>query len=49
MKRLIFLLIFVLVVGAGSIYMLTNHADMQVALPQTYDTTDDDNVSEENI
>jgi len=47
MRKLIILLIFVLAAGAGSIYMLNNHADMQTALPQTYDTTDDDNISEE--
>ncbi len=41
MKRLVILLISVLAVGAASIFMLNNHSDMQVALPQTYETTDD--------
>lgn len=49
MKKLIILLISVLAVGAVSIFMLDTHADMQVQLPTTYDTTEDGISDEEPI
>lgn len=49
MKKLIILLVSVLVIGAASVYMLNNHADMQVALPQTYETTNDDIPEEDPV
>lgn len=42
MKKLVILLIAVLAIGAAAIYMLENHADLQVALPTSYATTEDE-------
>ncbi len=39
MKKLIILLISVIAVGAVSIFMLQNHADMQKTLPTTFETS----------
>lgn len=42
MKKLVILLIAVLAIGAAAVYMLENHADMQVALPTSYAKTEDE-------
>ena len=42
MKKLVILLIAVLAIGAAAIYMLENHADLQVALPTSYAKTEDE-------
>ena len=49
MKKLIILLISVLAVGAVSVYLLNNHADMQVSLSQSYETTNDNIPEEEPV
>ena len=41
MKKLIALLAAVIAVGVFSVYMLENHADLQVSLPTTYETAED--------
>ena len=41
MKKLIILLAAVIAVGAAALYMLENHADMQVTLPTSYAATQD--------
>ncbi|MBQ9383586.1 MAG: CotH kinase family protein [Ruminiclostridium sp.] len=47
MKKLIILLISVIAVGAVSVFMLQNHADMQKSLPTTFETAEEEMLPED--